>query len=152
MYIQIYTDGACSNNPGPGGWAAIIIIKNKITEIHGFEDNTTNNRMELTASIKSLQFIKNNMQLDKVKRIDIYTDSAYVANAINQKWLKKWYLKDWMSKTGTKIKNIDLWTQLYDLLQETNCNINFIKIKGHSGNLLNEEVDKIAKQMSKNIY
>jgi ribonuclease HI len=152
MYIQIYTDGACSKNPGLGGWAAIVITKDQIIRLYGHEGNTTNNRMELTAPLKALQFVQKAPFIKKVKRIDIYSDSAYVVNAINMKWVKKWYLKDWTSKAGTKIKNVDLWSQLHNIMQEIQCNINFIKVKGHSGNLLNEEVDKLAKQMVFNQY
>jgi len=147
MYVQIYTDGACSGNPGPGGWAAIIIIKGEIIKIHGYEGNTTNNRMELIAPLKALYYIQNTSKSTQIKRIDIYSDSAYVVNSINMKWLNKWYLTNWTSSTGTKIKNVDLWYKIYNILQEINCDINFIKVKGHSGNLLNEAVDKIAKQM-----
>jgi ribonuclease HI len=135
--ITIYTDGSCLNNPGNGGWAAIININNDIKKISGGVKDTTNNKMELMAPIKALQEIK------EKQSIEIYTDSEYVRLGITD-WVHKWIKNDWQNSKKEPVKNKELWIQLYDLnkLHE----IKWIWVKAHSGNVLNEEVDLLARQ------
>ena len=137
MKLKIYTDGACSGNPGKGGWAAIILDEYlNQSNISGNEKNTTNNRMELTAAIKSLQNISN------AHHVILHTDSKYLINGAKE-WLEKWKLNNWKSSSNQKIKNIDLWKQLDELLQSNN--VDWTWIKGHSGDKFNEEVDEMAR-------
>lgn len=135
--IEIYTDGACSGNPGPGGYAGILFYKGKEKIVSGGEQKTTNNRMELTAVIKSLEALK------EVCEIDLYTDSAYVCNAITQDWLTDWQLKNWKNSQKKPVLNKDLWVQLLDLIGKHK--VNFIKVKGHADNLNNNRCDEIAR-------
>ena len=135
--ITIYTDGSCLNNPGNGGWAAIININNDVKKISGSVKNTTNNKMELMAPIKALQEIKEKYP------IEIYTDSQYVRLGITD-WVHKWIKNNWQTSKKEPVKNKELWIQLYEL---TNTHdIKWIWVKAHSGNILNEEVDLLAKQ------
>ena len=135
--ITIYTDGSCLNNPGNGGWAAIININNDIKKISGGVKDTTNNKMELMAPIKALQEIK------EKQSIEIYIDSEYVRLGITD-WVHKWIKNNWQTSKKEPVKNKELWIQLYDLnkLHE----IKWIWVKAHSGNVLNEEVDLLARQ------
>ena len=135
--ITIYTDGSCLNNPGDGGWAAIININNDVKKISGSVKDTTNNKMELMAPIKALQEIK------EKQPIEIYTDSQYVRMGITD-WVHKWIKNNWQTSKKEPVKNKELWIQLYDLnkLHE----IKWIWVKAHAGNILNEEVDLLAKQ------
>lgn len=145
MRIEIYTDGACSGNPGPGGWSAIIHSNEKVDKIHGSSLNTTNNRMELKAVIECLKFCKNK----ECKSIYIYSDSAYVLNPINNKWLKKWIERGWKTSKEEEVKNKDLWIDFIDTYREVknkNKKIRFIKVKGHSGNEMNNVADALAKK------
>ena len=135
--IKIYTDGSCLSNPGNGGWAAIIIDDDTIIKISGNEKKTTNNKMELMAPIKALQKIKKNRQ------VEIYTDSQYVKLGITE-WIHKWTKNNWQTSKKEAVKNKELWIQLYDLTKF--FKINWIWIKAHAGNTLNEEVDLIAKK------
>lgn len=135
--IEIYTDGACSGNPGPGGYAGILLYKGKEKIISGGEEQTTNNRMELTAVIKSLGALK------EVCEVDLYTDSAYVCNAITQNWLTDWQLNNWKNSQKKLVLNKDLWMQLLDLIGKHK--VNFIKVKGHADNLNNNRCDEIAR-------
>ena len=135
--IKIYTDGSCLNNPGNGGWAAIININNKIEKISGSVKDTTNNKMELMAPIKALQTIK------EKQPIEIYTDSQYVRLGITE-WVHKWVKNNWLTSKKEPVKNKELWIQLYDL--NKSHEIKWIWVKAHSGNVLNEEVDLLAKQ------
>ena len=135
--IKIYTDGSCLNNPGNGGWAAIINNDNNIIKISGSEKETTNNKMELTAPIKALQ------KIDKNEQIEIYTDSKYVKLGITE-WIHKWKKNNWQTSKKEPVKNKDLWIQLYDLT--SSYKINWIWVKAHAGNTLNEEVDLLAKK------
>tara|TARA_B100001029_G_scaffold177354_1_gene181914 strand:+ start:1092 stop:1517 length:426 start_codon:yes stop_codon:yes gene_type:complete len=135
--IEIYTDGSCLENPGNGGWAAIINNNGKIEKISGNEKNTTNNRMELLATINALKKIKSNNE------IQIYTDSQYVKLGITE-WINTWIKNKWQTSKKEEVKNKDLWTQLYDLNNSLNIKWNWIK--AHSGNVLNEEVDLLAKK------
>ena len=135
--IKIYTDGSCLNNPGNGGWAAIINVNGVIKKISGSVKNTTNNKMELMAPIKALQEIKGNEQ------IEIYTDSQYVRLGITD-WVHKWIKNNWQTSKKESVKNKELWVQLYEL--NNLCDVKWIWVKAHAGNVLNEEVDSLAKQ------
>ncbi len=135
--IEIYTDGSCLENPGNGGWAAIINDDGNIEKISGSEKNTTNNRMELLATINALKQIQTN------KQIEIYTDSKYVKLGITE-WINTWIKNNWQNSKKENVKNKDLWIELYDLNNLLNVKWNWIK--AHSGNVLNEEVDLLAKK------
>jgi ribonuclease HI len=135
--ITIYTDGSCLNNPGNGGWAAIININNDIKKISGSVKDTTNNKMELMAPIKALQEIK------EKQPIEIYTDSQYVRLGITD-WVHKWMKNNWQTSKKEPVKNKELWIQLYELTNS--FDVKWIWVKAHAGNLLNEEVDLLAKQ------
>lgn len=134
--VQIYTDGACSGNPGPGGWGAILRYKQTDKEISGFEENTTNNRMELTAAIKALESLKRTVSAD------LYTDSEYVRQGMLS-WLPKWKAKSWRLSGGGEVKNRDLWERLDALCQEHD--VTFHWIKGHAGHPENERADQLAR-------
>ena len=135
--IKIYTDGSCLKNPGNGGWAAIININDEIKKISGSVKDTTNNKMELMAPIKALQEIK------EKQPIEIYTDSQYVKLGITD-WVHKWMKNNWQTSKKEPVKNKELWIQLYELTNS--FDIKWIWVKAHAGNLLNEEVDLLAKQ------
>ena len=135
--IKIYTDGSCLNNPGNGGWAAIINDNDEIIKISGGEKNTTNNKMELMAPINALK------KIDKDKKVEIYTDSKYVKLGITE-WIHKWTKNNWQTSKKEDVKNKELWIELFELTKT--FEINWIWVKAHSGNLLNEEVDSLAKQ------
>jgi len=135
--ISIYTDGSCQNNPGNGGWAAIININSEIVKISGSVKDTTNNKMELMAPIKALQEIK------EQQPIEIYTDSQYVKLGITD-WIHKWIKNNWQTSKKEPVKNKELWIELYELTKS--YEIKWIWIKAHAGNILNEEVDLLAKQ------
>lgn len=151
MKIRIFTDGACSGNPGPGGWAAIINLKDGKHSLKGSEVNTTNNRMELMAVTKALSHIMENgiEGFDKKKdKIEIYSDSAYVINAINDKWIVKWKLNGWKTTKGKDVKNRDLWEEFMSLMmafKSAKISVQFIKVKGHNGNAFNEMADEAAR-------
>ena len=135
--IKIYTDGSCLKNPGNGGWAAIININSEIKRISGSVKNTTNNKMELMAPIKALQEIK------EQQPIEIYTDSQYVKLGITD-WIHKWIKNNWQTSKKEPVKNKELWIELYKLTKS--YEIKWIWVKAHAGNILNEEVDLLAKQ------
>ena len=135
--ITIYTDGSCLTNPGNGGWAAIINENNEKKIISGNEKNTTNNRMELLAPINALKRIKSG------SKIKIYTDSQYVKNGITE-WINTWLNNDWKTSKKEDVKNKDLWIELYNLTKF--LDIQWIWVKAHDGNPLNEEVDLLAKR------
>ena len=136
MKYVIYTDGACSGNPGPGGWGAVILNEEKIdTNISGKEQSTTNNRMELMAPIMALRKIK------KASKITIYTDSIYLKNGITT-WIKNWEKNGWKNANKKPIKNKDLWVTLSKLSEEQD--IAWKWIKAHTGNKYNEIADKLA--------
>lgn len=151
MVIRIYTDGACSGNPGAGGWGVIFNKHNNIIEVSGYDVNTTNNRMELTAAIEALKIILREHNLKNT--YELYSDSAYVINTINNNWVSKWVLNGWKTTKGSEIKNKDLWCKYCKLngkVISNNIDIKYIKIKGHSGDTFNEYVDKIAKREAMN--
>ena len=135
--IKIYTDGSCLKNPGNGGWAAIICTDNEIKKISGSEKDTTNNRMELMATINALK------EVNSEDLIEIYTDSKYVKNGITD-WIHNWIKNNWKTSNKEDVKNKDLWTQLHDL--NSNSKIKWNWVKAHAGNPLNEEVDLLAKK------
>lgn len=134
--VEIYTDGSCSPNPGPGGWAALLRYQDIERELSGCEVETTNNRMELTAAVQALQSLK------KPCRIVIYTDSEYLRRGITE-WLPGWRKRNWRRKTGT-LANIDLWQALDVLLKDHE--IEWRWVRGHAGNKYNERVDLLAKK------
>ncbi len=144
MNIKIYTDGACAGNPGPGGWAAIILMQNEQKELFGGEKLTTNNRMELTAAIKALEYCDQmeNKQLT-LKSIEIYTDSIYVKDGITV-WINNWEKNNWKTSDKKNVKNVDLWKKLKDLTKPKQIVWNWIK--GHSENPMNDLADKLAKK------
>ncbi len=135
--IKIYTDGSCLENPGNGGWAAIINEHGKIIRISGKEKNTTNNRMELMAPINALR------KINTKDEIEIYTDSQYVKLGITE-WINTWTKNNWQTSKREDVKNKDLWLELYNLNKSLNVKWNWIK--AHAGNPLNEEVDLLAKK------
>lgn len=146
MLIRIYTDGACSDNPGPGGWAAVFTKKEELIQLSGCEVNTTNNRMELTAVVESLkQLIKEHAEENEY---ELYSDSAYVVNTINNNWIERWALNGWKTTRGESIKNKDLWLMYLKLIgkiKSDNISLKILKVKAHSGDTFNEYVDKLAK-------
>ena len=135
--IKIYTEGSCLNNPGDGGWAAIINTNGEVRKISGSVKDTTNNKMELMAPIKALQAVKGNEQ------IEIYTDSQYVRLGITD-WVHKWIKNNWQTSKKEPVKNKELWVQLHEL--NNSSDVKWIWVKAHAGNTLNEEVDLLAKQ------
>jgi len=135
--IEIYTDGSCLENPGNGGWAAIINTNGNIKKISGNEKNTTNNRMELMAPINALKNINSD------EEIIVYTDSQYVKLGITE-WINSWVKNNWKTSKKEEVKNKDLWAELYNLNKALNVKWNWIK--AHAGNPLNEEVDLLAKK------
>jgi ribonuclease HI len=138
--IEIYTDGSCLENPGNGGWAAIINDDGKIEKISGSEKNTTNNRMELMAPIAALS------KITKKKKVQIFTDSQYVKMGITN-WIHNWIKNNWQTSKKEDVKNKDLWLNLYKLTQSHNVEWHWVK--AHAGNTLNEEVDALAKYAAK---
>lgn len=134
--VQLYTDGACSGNPGIGGWGVILIYNGIEKELSGGEKNTTNNRMELTAVIKGLRALKENCS------VNIYSDSAYVVNAFLENWIENWQNNNWKSSKG-QVQNIDLWKELIEIIKKHNIKWN--KVKGHSDNVNNNRCDKLAR-------
>lgn len=153
MKIKIYTDGACSGNPGSGGWGVVICLPHKTEKHSGYEAETTNNRMELTAVINALQIMLEKIYQEAVTKLndlpdlEIFSDSAYVVNAVNLKWLYFWKGNNYINSKGEDVKNKDLWEVLDSILQEIEfigCNLTFTKVKGHAGNPLNELADRLA--------
>jgi len=133
--VTIYTDGACSGNPGPGGWGAILLYKDTVREMSGGESPTTNNRMELLGAISALSSLKEPCE------VSLYTDSQYLAKAINEGWLKGWKAKNWKRKDG-ELKNIDLWQEIDRLLSVHT--VSFHWVKGHAENKYNNRCDELA--------
>ena len=134
--VIIYTDGACSGNPGPGGWGAILRYKGHEREISGFCDETTSNRMEMTAAIEALRALKEPCE------VSLHSDSAYLVDCFNQGWIFSWERKGWVRGRNSEVKNLDLWLELYGLYKIHE--ISFIKVKGHSDNTYNNRCDKLA--------
>ena len=134
--VTIYTDGACSGNPGPGGWASILMAGGVRKELSGGERDTTNNRMELMAVIEGLRALK------RPCKVDIYSDSAYVVNAFTQNWIGKWVSNGWKNSAKAEVANSDLWKELIDLTSRHE--VTFHKVKGHSDNEFNNRCDELA--------
>ena len=141
--VIIYTDGACSGNPGPGGWGAILMYKDTKKEISGGKKDTTNNVMELTAALEALKLLK--FKCD----VEIYSDSAYVVNAFNNHWIEGWIKKNWANSSKEPVKNKELWQELYNLTKIHK--VNFIKVKGHSDNEFNNRCDEMARNAIKTL-
>ena len=137
--ILIYTDGACSGNPGPGGWGAILMYNENKKEFSGGMKNTTNNIMELTAVIEGLKKLKEPCNHE----VEIYSDSAYVVNAFNNGWIYNWIKKGWVNSSKEPVKNKELWQELYSLVKKYNAKL--IKVKGHSDNIYNNRCDELAR-------
>ena len=135
-YVEIYTDGACSGNPGPGGWGVVLRYGSREKELSGGELNTTNNRMELTAAIKGLSALK------EPCAVKLVTDSKYVADAITKGWAESWRKNGWRKADKKPALNPDLWEQLLNLLNEHTVNIEWVK--GHAGHPENERCDELA--------
>ena len=141
--VTIYTDGACSGNPGPGGWGAILMYKDIKKEISGGQKNTTNNVMELTAVIEALKLLKHPCI------VSVYSDSAYVVNAFLQKWIVNWQKNNWKTSGKEDVKNKELWQELITL---TNTHkVTFIKVKGHADNEFNNRCDELARNAIKDL-
>ena len=141
--VIIYTDGACSGNPGPGGWGTILMYKDSKKEISGAKKDTTNNVMELTAVIEGLKMLKYPCD------VEIYSDSAYVVNAFNQKWIDSWIKNNWKTSGKDHVKNKEIWQELYNLTKVHN--VKFIKVKGHSDNEFNNRCDEMARNAIKTL-
>lgn len=134
--VTVYTDGACSGNPGPGGYAAIIMVDGNKKEIYGAENNTTNNRMELMAAIEGLKVLKSPCD------VTLYSDSAYLVNAYNNGWIYGWKKNGWKNSSKEPVKNIDLWQEIEGLRKVHT--VTFIKVKGHADNEFNNRCDELA--------
>lgn len=141
--VIIYTDGACSGNPGPGGWGTILMYRDVEKEISGGSESTTNNIMELTAVIKGLKMLKYKCE------VEIYSDSAYVVNAFNNNWIEGWIKKGWINSSKESVKNKELWQELYNLVKQHD--VKFIKVKGHSDNKYNNRCDELAREAIKDL-
>lgn len=137
-HVDIYTDGACSNNPGKGGWAAILIYNGHEKIISGGYPETTNNRMELFAIINAL------LQLKEKCDVTIYSDSAYSLDPFFKGWLNEWQANNWKTAAKTPVKNIDLWKAL--LIEVNKHSVSFVKVKGHSDNEYNNRCDELARR------
>ena len=135
--VTIYTDGACSGNPGPGGWGSILMYNDNKEELSGGSKNTTNNIMEITAVLEALKALK------FPSEVDLYSDSAYVVNCFNQGWIYNWLKKGWKTANGEPVKNKELWEELYALTKIHK--VTFHKVKGHADNEFNNRCDELAR-------
>ncbi len=136
--VIVYTDGACSKNPGPGGWAAVLQYKGAQKELSGFVPDTTNNRMELMGAIMALEALKEPCE------VVLHTDSAYIHNAFEQRWIDRWQRNGWRTASKDPVENTDLWRQLLDAAAPHK--MTWIKVKGHADNALNNLCDKLARK------
>lgn len=134
--VDLYTDGACSGNPGPGGWGVVLIYKDIIKEFSGYNPETTNNQMEITAVIEGLKKLK------EACEVTIYTDSAYTMNAFSQGWITNWQLNEWKNANKKPVANKELWLELLELLSKHEYS--FVKVKGHADNKYNNRCDALA--------
>nr|WP_245252394.1 ribonuclease HI [Paenibacillus sediminis] len=141
--IMIYTDGACSGNPGPGGWGAVLLFGEHRKELSGGEPMTTNNRMEIMAVIGALK------QLKEPCSVQVYSDSAYVVNCFKQGWIYNWLKNGWRNSKNQPVENQELWQELWQLMQKHK--VEYIKVKGHSDNELNNHCDFLAREAIKRI-
>lgn len=135
--ISIYTDGACSGNPGVGGWGAVMIFNDSKREISDYSPETTNNIMEITAAVEALELLKESCE------VEVYSDSAYLVNAFNNKWIDNWQKNGWKTSAKEPVKNKELWEKLIRLSKIHK--LKFIKVKGHSDNELNNRCDELAR-------
>lgn len=135
--VELYTDGACSGNPGPGGWGALLRFGEREQELSGGDKQTTNNRMEMLAAIKGLQALKQSCQ------VELYTDSKYVLQGITE-WMVGWKAKGWLTANRKPVKNVDLWKSLDE--QVNRHEVNWHWVKGHSGHAENERADQLARE------
>lgn len=142
-HVDLYTDGACSGNPGPGGYGAILIFKGIEKELSGGFPETTNNRMEIYAVIVGLEQLKESCE------VTVYSDSSYTVNAYLQGWIRGWKKNGWRKADGKDVANVDLWQRL-DALTEKHC-VTFVKVKGHADNEYNNRCDKLATTAIKNL-
>lgn len=140
--VEIYTDGACSGNPGPGGWGVVLFYGQHQKEMSGFEAHTTNNRMELTAAIEALKVLK------EPCKVTLYSDSAYLVNCFEQQWYKGWLKKGWKNSKGQPVENQDLWKELLALMETQQ--VTYVKVKGHADNVWNNRCDELATGAIKN--
>lgn len=135
-FVEIFTDGACSGNPGPGGYGVILRYNGHIKELSGGDSATTNNRMELTAVIRALDALK------EPCKVTLTTDSQYVVNSVEKKWLYNWEKKNWIRSKNDPVPNTDLWKQLIPLLEKHE--VKFVWVRGHNGHPENERCDELA--------
>ena len=135
--VRIYTDGACSGNPGPGGWAAIVIDGEHERELFGGEPSTTNQRMELMVALEGLRSLKGR------RRVELYSDSAYLVNCFRDKWYERWRRNGWKNAQGKPVGNRDLWEALIALVERHE--VNWHKVAGHAGDVMNERADRLAR-------
>ena len=140
--IDIYTDGACSGNPGPGGWGVVLLYQGNRKELSGYQPETTNNRMELFAAIQGLSALKESCI------VNLYSDSSYLINAFEKGWIANWQRNGWKTSTKSPVENQDLWKLL--LMHTSKHDVRFIKVKGHSTNDLNNRCDELATTAIKN--
>ena len=141
--VTIYTDGACSGNPGIGGWGAILIYNGHERELSGYNKDTTNNRMEMFAVIQGLSALKEPCE------VQVYSDSAYVCNAFSEGWVKQWESNNWRTASKSPVKNEDLWKRL--LLLMAKHKVEYVKVKGHADNEYNNRCDKLATDAIKRV-
>lgn len=152
MILKVYTDGSCSSNPGPGGYAFVIVSSrdNVLLRVSGCSPKTTNNQMELKAIVSALKHSKENLAINaKENIIQIYSDSAYCINPLVQGWLKNWKKFNWKTRKGEEIKNLELWKELDGVLCKMRAKVEFIKVKGHSGNKYNELANDLAQNATR---
>lgn len=135
--VTIYTDGACSGNPGPGGWGAVLMAGDRVKELSGYDPVTTNNRMEITAAIEALRALK------VPCRVKLYSDSAYLVNAFRQRWLENWQRNGWVNARKQPVENQDLWQELLRVMALHQ--VEWIKVKGHADNPHNNRCDELAR-------
>lgn len=141
--VTIYTDGACSGNPGPGGWGSVLIYGEAKKEISGAKKETTNNEMEITAVLEALKVLKEPCE------VDVYSDSAYVVNTFEKGWIDNWVKSGWKTASKDPVKNVELWKELLELMKKHN--VTFHKVKGHSDNELNNRCDELATSAIKEV-
>jgi len=141
--VAIYTDGACSGNPGPGGWGAVLLYGNHRKEISGGHRHTTNNRMELTAIIEALKHLK------EPCKVKVYSDSAYVVNCFKQGWIENWQRNGWLNSKKEPVENQELWKELLQLMRIHQ--VEYEKVKGHSSDALNNHCDFLAREAIKKL-
>ena len=134
--IEIYTDGACSGNPGPGGWGVVLLYQGNKKELSGYQPETTNNRMELFAAIQGLAALREPCE------VTLYSDSSYLINAFEKHWLDNWQRNGWKTSSKSPVENQDLWKLL--LLHVKNHRVRFVKVEGHSDNAYNNRCDEMA--------